>query len=121
MNFGPRMLIDHPAVLRAMEQVAGAAKRWDCSVSVCGEDAGEPEFAELLIGLGVCESSVSRSQASGLRSAIKNMDQTFASEFVKRALVCRSPQKVRELLRANRLRLHGKSDQRPQPIVGFSQ
>ncbi|MCA9126447.1 MAG: phosphoenolpyruvate--protein phosphotransferase [Planctomycetales bacterium] len=112
----------HPAVLRAIEHIVGSAERWDCPVSVCGEEAGEPEFAELLIGLGVCELSVNPSQASRLRSAIKSLDQAFANELVKRALVCRSSQEVRELLLpANRLKLHGESDQHSQQIVGSSQ
>lgn len=112
----------HPAVLRAIEHIVGAAERWDCPVSVCGEEAGEPEFAELLIGLGVSELSVSPSQARGLRSAIKSMDRAFSSELVKRALFCRSPQEVRELLlAAHRSKLHGESEQHSQPIVGSNQ
>lgn len=87
----------HPAVLRAIEQIVIAAKRWGCPVCVCGEEAGEPEFAELLIGMGVRALSVSPSQERGMRSAITNMDLVSAKHTVKRALDCRSPREVREL------------------------
>ncbi len=88
----------HPAVLRAIHQIVVAAKRWDCPVCVCGEEAGEPEFAELLIGLGVDELSLSVSRVSEMRAAIGKMNFVVASELARRALACRSPYEVRELL-----------------------
>lgn len=111
----------HPAVLRAIEHIVVAAERWACPVTVCGEEAGEPEFAELLIGLGVYALSVSPSQERGMRSAIKNMDRTFASELVKQALACRSPREVRELLLpANRSVLHAELNQHSHQRLGSS-
>jgi len=101
----------HPAVLRAIKQIVVAAERWHCPVSVCGEEAGEPEFAELLIGLGVRELSVSPSRERSMRTAISKMDQAVASELVKRALACRSTQELRELLLpANRVNLQAERD-----------
>ena len=49
----------HPAVLNAVSEVVKAGKKRHCSVSVCGEAAGEPDFACLLVGLGIRESSAS--------------------------------------------------------------
>lgn len=43
----------HPAVLRMIKTVADAANRAGVSVSVCGEMAGEPEYAYILTGFGV--------------------------------------------------------------------
>jgi phosphoenolpyruvate-protein phosphotransferase (PTS system enzyme I) len=37
----------HPAVLRAIQRVVDAAGQ-DCPVCVCGEEAGEPDFARLV-------------------------------------------------------------------------
>ncbi len=88
----------HPAVLRDINQIVVAAQRWDCPVCVCGEEAGEPEFAKLLIGLGVHELSLSVSRASTMQSAISKMDVAVARELAKRAMACRSPHEVRELL-----------------------
>ncbi|EKK01997.1 phosphoenolpyruvate-protein phosphotransferase [Rhodopirellula baltica SH28] len=89
----------HPAVLRAIHQIASAAKRWDCPVCVCGEEAGDPEFAEVLIGLGIRELSVTASRSEKLRTAIAKMDSTHASALALKAQDCRCPQEVRQMLR----------------------
>ncbi|EMB17467.1 phosphoenolpyruvate--protein phosphotransferase [Rhodopirellula europaea] len=90
----------HPAVLRAIHQIAAAAKRWDRPICVCGEEAGDPEFAELLIGLGIRELSVSASRSESLRKAIAQIDSTKACDLVQRAQDCRSSNEVRKLLRS---------------------
>ncbi|MFG0313138.1 MAG: phosphoenolpyruvate--protein phosphotransferase, partial [Phycisphaerales bacterium] len=43
----------HPAVIRLIREVVKGARRHDTPVSCCGESAGDPEYALLLIGLGV--------------------------------------------------------------------
>jgi phosphotransferase system enzyme I (PtsI) len=43
----------HPAVLRSIRRVVEEGHRRSLSVSVCGEMAGDPLFAPLLLGLGV--------------------------------------------------------------------
>jgi phosphotransferase system enzyme I (PtsI) len=108
----------HPAVLRAIDQIVLAALRRDCPVCVCGEEAGEAEFAELLIGMGVKELSVSPSRASALRAAIGRIDSAVAIEVAIRALRCRSPQEVRELFSpAGRSELLDNRTQHSSPLV----
>lgn len=87
----------HPAVLRAIAQVANSAQQHDCPLCVCGEEAGEPEFAQLLIGLGIRELSISPAKSKSIRSAIAGIDTKAASELAARALQCQSPNEVREL------------------------
>ncbi|HLX69782.1 MAG TPA: phosphoenolpyruvate--protein phosphotransferase [Verrucomicrobiae bacterium] len=48
----------HPAIIRLIKATVDAARKNKISVSVCGEMAGEPIMAPLLIGLGVDELSV---------------------------------------------------------------
>jgi len=55
----------HPAVLRAIRQVVQSAHETGKPVSVCGEMAGDPAAALLLLGMGV--DSLSMSSASLLR------------------------------------------------------
>ena len=43
----------HPAVLRSIRRVVEEGHRRNRPVSVCGEMAGDPLFAPLLLGLGV--------------------------------------------------------------------
>lgn len=89
----------HPAVLRAIKQVLEAAEQRQCPVCVCGEEAGEADFACLLIGLGVRELSLSPARAASVRHALRSIDCQRASEVADLALRCRTPQQVRELLR----------------------
>ncbi|WP_430451786.1 phosphoenolpyruvate--protein phosphotransferase [Rhodopirellula europaea] len=108
----------HPAVLRAIHQIAAAAKRWDRPICVCGEEAGDPEFAELLIGLGIRELSVSASRSESLRTAIAHIDSTKACDLVQRAQDCRCPNEVRELLRsAKQAETFEDSNSRPIDVI----
>jgi phosphoenolpyruvate-protein kinase (PTS system EI component) len=50
----------HPSVLRAIRRAVEAADGRGRPVSVCGEAAGDPATAALLVGLGARELSMSR-------------------------------------------------------------
>ena len=43
----------HPAVLRVIKTVAESAREAGIEVGVCGEMAGEPQYALILLGLGI--------------------------------------------------------------------
>jgi phosphotransferase system enzyme I (PtsI) len=43
----------HPAVIRTLKHIVDEAHKQNIPVSVCGEMAGDPVFAPLLLGLGV--------------------------------------------------------------------
>src|SRR5690606_11567886 len=62
----------HPAVLRAIARVVeGAGASPDgCEVAVCGEMAGDPEVAVLLIGLGVDELSMGAGSMGAVKRAV---------------------------------------------------
>ena len=66
----------HPAVLSAIQQVVTEAHAVDRPVSVCGEMAGDPAAALLLLGMGV--DSLSMSSASLLR--VKWVLRSFNTE-----------------------------------------
>jgi phosphotransferase system enzyme I (PtsI) len=88
----------HPAVLRAIRQVVEAAEERQCPVCVCGEEAGDADFACLLVGLGIRELSLSPRRAAAVRQAIREIDSQRAREIADQALRCRRPAEVRELL-----------------------
>lgn len=88
----------HPAVLRAIDQIVVAATQRDCPVCVCGEDAGNEDFACLLMGLGVTELSMSPARAPSVRHALRHIDSAEARELAKRALRCQAPQQVRSAI-----------------------
>lgn len=89
----------HPAVLRAIRQIVEATGKWECPVCLCGEEAGDVGFACLLVGLGIRELSLSPSRAAAIRVAIRRIDSRRVYELAQRALRCRSPGEVRELLK----------------------
>lgn len=66
--------------------------------SVFGEEAAEPDFARLLVGLGIRELSLSPSRADATRQAIRRTDCRQAAELAELPLQCRSPGEVRALL-----------------------
>ncbi|MCP4996603.1 MAG: phosphoenolpyruvate--protein phosphotransferase [Gammaproteobacteria bacterium] len=60
----------HPAILRLIQMVIDAGRRWDIPVSMCGEMAGESKHIPLLLGLGLREFSM---QPGSLLAAKKQL------------------------------------------------
>jgi phosphotransferase system enzyme I (PtsI) len=88
----------HPAVLNAISEVVNAAEKQNCTVSVCGEAAGEPDFACLLIGLGIRELSVSPHRAALVRNALRNISAHEATKIAQSGLLCRTAKQVKEIV-----------------------
>lgn len=61
----------HPALLRLIRLAVEAAERSGAEISVCGEMAGDPEAALMLIGLGVGALSMSPANIAPVRRAIR--------------------------------------------------
>jgi phosphoenolpyruvate-protein phosphotransferase (PTS system enzyme I) len=99
----------NPAVLRSIRHTidAGhAAGRW---VGVCGEMAGDPRTAILLVGLGVDELSVSCFDLPRIKAAIRSVPHQEARALAEQALDLPTAALVRELLACGldaRLPLH---------------
>jgi phosphoenolpyruvate-protein phosphotransferase len=90
----------HPAVLRAIARVVeGAhASPEGCEVAVCGEMAGDPEAAVLLVGLGVDELSMGAGSMGGVKRAVAASTRDAMAAIASRAMTLRSAAEVRELL-----------------------
>jgi phosphotransferase system enzyme I (PtsI) len=88
-----------PAVLRSIRhtvEAAHAAGRW---VGVCGEMAGDPHTAALLVGLGVDELSVSCYDLPRVKAAVRSVRADAVGAVAKQALACASAAPVRALVR----------------------
>jgi phosphotransferase system enzyme I (PtsI) len=70
----------HPGVLRLIQFAVQAALRARIPVSVCGEIAGDPRFAALLLGLGVRELSMAANALPRIKSRILNLDMQAATQ-----------------------------------------
>ncbi len=64
----------HPAVLRLLRSVIVEARKRNKPVAVCGEIAGDPLFAPVLLALGLDEFSLHPGTLLELRRAIRNLD-----------------------------------------------
>jgi multiphosphoryl transfer protein len=91
----------HPAVLELIRLAAAAAATKGRWTGVCGELAGDPLAAPLLIGLGVTELSMSAPAIPHVKRAVRLTDLASARALAERALATSSATEVRELLRAH--------------------
>jgi phosphotransferase system enzyme I (PtsI) len=76
----------NPAVLRLIKMIANSAHKAGIKVSVCGEMAGAPHLAFLLIGLGIDELSVSPASILSVKKLIRSVYFKDALETADAAL-----------------------------------
>jgi phosphoenolpyruvate-protein kinase (PTS system EI component) len=89
-----------PAVLRLVADVVAAAHAMGRVVEVCGEAAGEPPVAALLVGLGVDELSVSAARLDATRGAVRGLAQRDAAAAARAALAASTAAEALTLGRA---------------------
>ncbi len=69
----------HPAVLRLIQFAIEAALRRGMPISVCGEMAGDPRYAALLLGLGLRNLSMAPRNIPRVKQRIRNLDMVAAT------------------------------------------
>ncbi len=89
----------HPAVLRAIDGVV-AGGRGRCAIAVCGEMAGDPIGALLLVGLGVDELSMDPTAFGRVKRAVRERSLTDLGDLARRALQMSSAAQVRAMVTA---------------------
>ncbi len=89
----------HPAVLSALLNVAEAGKIEGRSVSICGELAGDPWAAVLLLAMGYDVLSMNASSLLRVKSVLRNISLDDARELLREVLSMESSEQVRHLLR----------------------
>lgn len=90
----------HPSVLRAVKTVLQAGEKCGKPVIVCGEMAGSPVYAAILIGLGTTELSMNVHTIARVRKIIANIAFEEAREIVEELETCRTAREVEEKVRA---------------------
>ncbi len=88
----------HPAVLQALITAVAGARVHGREVSVCGEMAGDPLAAVLLLGIGVHSLSMSAGSLLRVKCVIRSISRTRAREILGVALQCETATAVRRLL-----------------------
>ncbi|MGA9779718.1 MAG: phosphoenolpyruvate--protein phosphotransferase [Limisphaerales bacterium] len=93
----------HPAIIRLIKTTVDAAHRHGIWVGVCGEVAGDPVLAPLLIGLGVDELSAAPTVVAQVKYIVRRLKLSETQALAEFALQCESPAEIharcRELAR----------------------
>jgi phosphotransferase system enzyme I (PtsI) len=88
----------HPAVVRTLERIFAAANARGVATAVCGELAGDPVWAPLLIGLGAHELSMAPPALAEVRFVLRHSSQAELADLARRALALGECAAIRALL-----------------------
>lgn len=91
----------HPAVLAALQQISSDAQRFSLPVSICGELAGEPGGALLLMAMGYRQLSMNSHNIARIKWVIRRTPLTKAQEMLREVMTLESPQQVRTVVNAH--------------------
>jgi len=87
----------HPAVLSLIGRVAEAAHARGKWVGVCGELAGDPLAAPILVGLGVDELSLAPAGIPKVKDVVRGLSYAEAQKLAQRALALADAMQVRKM------------------------
>ena len=91
----------HPSVLRALKDIYEQASSANCQLSVCGEMAGDPHSAALLLGLGYENFSMSATSLLRVKSMLLNLSRKRTRQLAKRALQMSDAESVAKFMSAS--------------------
>ncbi len=89
----------HPAVLRTLARIADAAREHNRPLSLCGEMAGQPLEAVLLVGLGFRELSMAPSAIPRVKAAVRAIREEDARKQAQRCLSLRTREETVRFVR----------------------
>lgn len=100
-NAGVAHLSDafQPSVLRLIRDVINASHKYGKWTGMCGELAGEPLAAPLLIGLGLDEFSMAPPMVPVIKALIRTLDSKEMKVLAAEALEKETVEEVRDLVR----------------------
>jgi phosphotransferase system enzyme I (PtsI) len=84
----------HPAILRTLRTIVDEGHRQNIPISVCGEMAGDPVFAPLLLGLGIDSLSLSPAWLPSVKYIVRNMTMADARALAAEAMTLQSPKEI---------------------------
>jgi phosphotransferase system enzyme I (PtsI) len=90
----------HPALIRLIAPVVVAARDNNIPVTVCGEMAGEPMIAAVLLGLGIRELSMSAVSIPEVKDALRQMSVDGTQKLVDRVRTVATAAEVRAIVSA---------------------
>jgi phosphotransferase system enzyme I (PtsI) len=84
----------HPAVLRTIRLVIDGAHQHGLPVAVCGEMAGDPVYAALLLGMGVDELSMAPALLPAVKFLVRAMTMSDARQLAAEAMTLTDPKEI---------------------------
>ncbi|MDE3067936.1 MAG: phosphoenolpyruvate--protein phosphotransferase [Verrucomicrobiota bacterium] len=84
----------HPAIIRLIQTTVEAAHRHGIWAGVCGEIAGDPVLAPLLLGLGVDKLSAAATVVPQVKYIIRRLKLSETQALAEFALHCESPTEI---------------------------
>lgn len=90
----------HPAMLQVLRQILVQATDSGLQVSLCGEMAGDPMGALLLVGLGYRQLSMNGRSVARIKYLLRNVDLVEAEALAERVLTAQMTTDVRHLTAA---------------------
>ncbi len=88
-----------PAVLRFVRDVIRNASRQEVKCCLCGEMAGDPMFALLLVGLGLRQFSMAPNDIPEIKQIIRKVTVAHAQKVARKVLTMESDREIYNYLR----------------------
>jgi len=95
----------HPAVLRLIQKIIEAAHYAKIGVGMCGEMAGEPGLALVLLGLGLDEFSMPPQMIPEIKYIIRSVNLKDAQDMALEAMKLSTSKEVEEFTQAKLLEI----------------
>ncbi|EDP57521.1 phosphoenolpyruvate--protein phosphotransferase [Vibrio sp. AND4] len=88
----------HPAVLLALKQIHDVCHQYQVPVCICGELAGDPFGALLLLGLGYSSLSMNTSNVAKVKYLIRHSQRKELEKLVETAMSCSYGQEIHQMM-----------------------
>lgn len=89
----------HLSVLRALQSIVAAAKAGNVPVAMCGEMAGDPSFALVLLALGFDELSMTAGQVPLVKQVIRRASRSDAVTLLANAMRLTTAEEIERYIR----------------------
>ncbi len=98
----------HPAVIRMIKKSVEDAHARKIEIALCGEMAGEPLYAPILLGLGLDEISMNPYSMPRTKKVIRSLEHSYCRELLEEVMKKDSPKEAETLLRDEMSRMFPK-------------
>ena len=89
----------HLSVLRQLQTIVSAAKAAGISVAMCGEMAGDPNYAFVLLALGLDELSMTAGQISTVKTILRGASRADAVQMLDEAMKLTTAEEIERYIR----------------------